>query len=233
VNERDYGVKVEVQWPVLFASFAPSLRAAVVTGNGYEVTANGPTQVMARLAADSKLEIEDLRNDLSLGLSGSYGWNHFLVATSDYLPIGVQGNFSEHPEAVLSEQSLGSQGSTGVLGLDFSTRVNDLVLKAEWILRKVNNANKTQGYYVTGLFDLDHYGLPGFSVVGRWEEARRDYADGIHLPDTAYNAGTAGVNWTISSTWKVQADYIVLFLNEHPHAFYGSDLIIGQLQLSF
>jgi len=230
-GERDYGLRADYAGPDGFAGFKPFVAAALVFGNGQGIASKTPTQIMTRAGVSSRIDLAELRHELTVGLSASCGWNRFIRPPERYLPIGVAGDLESNPGAAVTAEDLGTHGVVSVLGADWILRMNEVVLKGETLLRRVGSY-ASQGYYVTGLWELAAYGLP-VDLVLRWEEAAQGYADGAHLPNRKYQAATAGFNWRLTPGWRLQADYIALLLDYRQSAFAGSDLFIAQLQFEF
>jgi hypothetical protein len=231
VGERDYGVRFDWEPPPGFAGFSPLAQGGVVLGNGYDVASGAPTQFMLRVGFDNLLEFEDLKNQVTLGFSFSYGANHFVRRSETYLPIGSTGDLASRPDLSLQAVDLGNKGVVLVEGVDLTLRMNQVALKSEAVSRRVESYS-SQGYYVTGVWELAEFGLP-LDLVARWEEAIQGYADGTHLPNIWYQAVTSGFTWHLARAWKVQANYIVLVLDNQQHVFPGSDLGILQVQWNF
>jgi hypothetical protein len=231
VGERDYGLRFDFAPPPGFAGFSPLAQGAVVLGNGYDVLSRSPTQVMLRAGLDNRLEFEELKNQVTLGFSLSYGANHFQRRTEAYLPVGSTGNLASRPDLAVTAEDLGDKGVVVVEGVDLSLRMNNAVLKGEAVSRHVAG-RAAQGYYVTGVVEFGELGVP-LDLVVRWEEAIQSYADGTHLPQVWYQALTGGLTWHLARGWKVQANYLALVLDNAQHAFPGSDLGVLQVQWDF
>lgn len=230
VGQRDYGLRADYLGPVGFAGFASSAAAAWVLGNGRDVESKSPTQIMARLGTASRTALADMRHDLAIGLSISYGRNEFIRHSECYLPIGAFGNLAANPDAVTADD-LGADGTVTVLGADAVLRMNQLVLKAETLARQTG-PYASRGYYITALYELAVAGRP-LTFAFRWDEAVQGYADGVHRAGQVYRAAATGINWDPAPSWRLQADYFALLLDEDGHAFPGSDLLIAQVQFSF
>ncbi len=231
VGERDYGLRADWKWPAGFAGFAPGLSAGVFLGNGHDVLPDVPAQIMARLGTVNRMALAALRNEISLGVSASYGRNRLDAKAYDYLPIGSRGDLESDPEASVPADDLGGHAWVAVAGGDAEIRMNDLVLKGEILARRVAR-RLSRGYYATCTLNLEAMGLP-LTLVARWEEAEQGYADGAHRPGQVYQAATAGCTWRPFPAWRLQADYLALLLSGRAHAFPGSDLFILQAQWDF
>jgi len=234
VGERDYGLRADYRWDAEFASFSPSVSGGIFMGNGFGVAGRGISQGMVRVSAASAIDLEEIQNDFAVGLSGSWGWNKLVRSQSGrYLPVGSAGDLAANPSAALTPADLAERGRVMVLGCDVTSRMNELTFKFEWAGREVHRGYWTQGYYVTGIYNFGAWGAPDLELVGRWEQASLNYADGVHQPGRYYQAATAGVNWSLGKFWRVQANAIAILIDDRPHQFRGSDLLITQLQLTF
>ncbi|MCK5242534.1 hypothetical protein KAR34_08790 [bacterium] len=230
--ERSVGLRMDVCWPQIFASITPGISAAIMSGNGKNTKSDLPAQGFMRLTASSTLQEEELQHTMAIGVSGTYGQNHFSTSRWDYLPIGSQGNLFTDPDSMLSMDEWNEYEMVITLGADGLLRINELTITAEYASREFSGYRST-GYYVTGILELKKHLLVDLYLVGRWEEAKQGYADGAHLPDQPYQAATLGITWQLTKTWKVQINYLAIYLELIPHAFPGSDILLGQVQVDF
>jgi hypothetical protein len=231
VGDRDYGVRLDWTPPPGFANFAPILETAWVCGNGHDVALRPGSQIMARLAVANRIRFEEMRNDVIAGVSYSYGANRFSRRTEAYLPIGLPGDLDQAPEQAVQAEDLGSRGEVQVLGVDVLMRMNNLVLKGEALTRRVKGFD-AQGYYATAILEFGTFGIP-VDLVARWEESITGYADGIHLPNQWYQGITAGCTWRPGKNWRIQANYLMLSIDNVPHGFPGADVGVLQVQWEF
>ncbi len=232
VGELDYGLRADFIWPPLFAGLAPFITAALVTGNGRDVIPDIPSQGMIRLGFTSRLELEELRHEMALGLSGSYGWNNLSQTAGEYSPLGWSGNPELNEEGIVKLSNFGVHGPVSLLGADIRLRMNDLILKAEWMTRRIDNFH-SYGYYLTAIFELKRYIPANLDLGARWEEVVQGYADGLHAPGKPYSAATAGLKWNFLTYWQLEINYVVLLYASRLHAFPNSDIVIAQVQVSF
>jgi hypothetical protein len=231
VGERDYGLRADWVSKPGFANFAPIVQAGVLGGNGHNVQAKSLSQVMARMAVVNQVDFVDLKNNFTLGFSGSYGANRFIQRTETYSPIGSTGDMDTRPDLAVRADNPGGRGTVAVWGVDASTRMDNLVVKGEAVSRQIGDY-AAQGYYATAIIEFGDFGVP-LDLTLRWDEAIQGYADGSHLPNVWYQAYTAGLTWHPDKHWRVQANYIVLLLDNQQHVFPGSDLFILQVQWNF
>ncbi len=232
VGEFAYGLRADFIWPPRFAGLAPFISAALVTGNGRDIIPDIPSQGMIRLGFASCLELEELRHEMELGLSGAYGWNELSQSGGEYVPLGWSGNPELNEAGVVSFSNFGGHGPVSLLGADIRLRMNDLILKAEWMARRLENFH-SHGYYLTAIFELERYIPANLDLVARWEEVVQGYADGLHAPGKPYSAATAGLKWRFCSYWQLEINYVSLLYASRLHAFPNSDIVMALLQVSF
>ena len=231
VSEFDYGLRADFIWPSLFAGLAPFISAALVTGNGRDVIPDIPSQGILRLGFASCLKLEDLRHEMVLGLSGAYGWNELSYKSGEYIPLGIPGDLTVNSAGAISITNFGVRSPVSLLGADISLRMNDLILKAEWMTRRIENFHSS-GYSLTAISELEHYIPANLSLVGRWEAVVQGYADGLHAPGKPYSAATAGLKWRFAY-WQLDINYVVLLYDFRLHAFPNSNIVMALLQVSF
>ncbi|MBN1594528.1 hypothetical protein JW933_01240 [candidate division FCPU426 bacterium] len=232
LQERSYGLCLDMEWEPVFASMAPFLSLACVAGNSKNTQPDLPAQAVARIGVGSSLHLEELMHDLALGVSCAYGRQKYSPRQWEYMPIGSTGNLASNPGARMVTEAWEQYETAAVFGADAMLRLNEVTVKTEWASRSLSRG-RASGYYITGIFDLSAYVLEGMAAVLRWEEASGTYSDGAHRPGQFYQAATAGLKWNLSGFWTLRLDYIALYLDRIPHAFNGSDIVSAQVQFTF
>lgn len=232
VGERDWGAKIDFNWPTAWANFAPFLTTALVFGNGRLVEPNLPTLGMVRAGFNNRLDFDELRNELLLGVSLAYGQVTCEEHRELYLPIGSRGSLPSALPETFAAVNLGERVTQATAGADVRLRVNEAVLSGEWVRRRLGSYT-AEGYMVTALLELSAWDWDGWEAVARWEEIHAGMADGAHDPVLPYQAATLGCNWRAWPDIRVQFNYITLYLNGCAHQFPGSDLLLVQVQYQF
>jgi Phosphate-selective porin O and P len=230
--ERSSGLRLDVSWPKVFAGLTPEISAAVMSGNGKNTKLDLPTQGLLRFSVSSVLQEEEIHHIMNIGISGAYGRNRFLSSRWEYMPIGSHNALFTGPDQSITTDVWETYETVMTLGADGVLRMNELVIKAEYASREFHSY-RSLGYYVTAIFELRNHLLLDLDLVARWEEAKQGYADGVHLPDQPYQAATVGITWRWSKQWKFQINYLAVYLELIPHAFPGSDVVLGQVQVNF